>query len=140
MADEPRLKLELRVGPADSPPDVAVLDDLVRLIRQGVTTAPKAAPQVADGPGFRQPTPDEQRDLRDLTSKVEHRIEQASAASVAAVARRAEVAAQPDGAAKLADESLKAAERVVSAVGRAVLRGVAVRVADATPGPPAGAP
>src|SRR5436305_1318722 len=60
MADDPRLKLDLRLGPADGPPDPALLDDLIRLIKQGVASAPKGAPGIADAAGYRKPDEDEQ--------------------------------------------------------------------------------
>jgi hypothetical protein len=125
-----KLKLSLRLAPADDrPADPVVIDDIIRLIKQAVATVPKDSPAVtAPADGFHPPTGEE---LRELDTKTQHRIEQASAASRAAVEQRAETAAQPDGDQKLAAEALAAAERVVSAVQRAVLRNVAVRVPDA---------
>lgn len=128
MADDAKLKLTFRLVPADGrPADPVVLDDIVRLIRQAVATAPKEAPTVAaPADGFREPTPDEAQTLRSLEAKIENRIQQASAASQKAVEQRAETALQPDGPEKLAAESLVAAQRVVSAVQRAILQRVAV--------------
>ena len=126
MADDARLKLDLRLSPAGEP-DPAVLDDLIRLIRQGVATVPPSAPKVADPGECRPPDPGE---LGGLEQAVRSRIEQASAANQADVARRADLAAKPDAAPQLADEARAAAEQVVAAVQRAVLRGVAVRVPD----------
>lgn len=128
MDDDARLKLTFRLVPADGrPADPAVLDDIVRLIRQAVATAPKDAPRVAEpAEGFREPIGDETRDLRGLEARIETRIQQASAASQAAVEKRAELARQPDSREKLADEARVAAERVVAAVQRAVLQRVNV--------------
>lgn len=128
---DPRVKLDLRLSPADGEPDPAVLDDLVRLIRQGLATVPTAAPRVADAPGWRAPDPAEAAGVRGLETRAKHRIEQASAASQADADRRAALAAQPDSTPQLADEARAAAEQVVAAVQRAVLGGLAVRVPDA---------
>lgn len=132
MPDDASLKLDLRLVPADDrPADPAVLDDIVRLIRQAVATTPRDAPAVGEPVGgFREPTAEETRNLRGLESKIKHRVEQASRESQAAAEKRAETAAQPDAGQKLAEESLRAAERLVAAVRRAILRGVAVRVPD----------
>ncbi|MDB5311752.1 MAG: hypothetical protein JWO38_5954 [Gemmataceae bacterium] len=130
MADDPKLKLELRPGPADGPPDPAVLDDILKLVRQGVVTTSKQARQVSAGGGFHPLNDGEMRELRALTTTIEHRIEQASAASQMAVEKHAETAKQPDARQQLAAESLAGAEAVVAAVQRAILRGVAVRIPD----------
>ena len=137
MADDPDRMLEYRVVPADAPPDHQVIDDLIRLVRQGITTASDQYPQVPDGSGLRKPCPDEQRDLTPVEAKIKHRIEQASQDSQAAVAERVKLAAQPDADQKLADEARKAAELVVSAVQRALLRGVRVQVPADPPRPTA---
>ena len=39
MAEDAKQKLELRFVPAEGEPDPALLDDLVRLIKQGIATA-----------------------------------------------------------------------------------------------------
>jgi hypothetical protein len=137
VAGDPDRKLEYRVVPADAPPDHQVLDDLIRLVRQGIATASDKYPQVSDGSGFRTPDPGDQRDLGSVEAKVKHRIEQASQESQAAVAERAKLAARPDSDQKLADEARKAAELVVSAVQRALLRGVRVQVPPDPPPPAA---
>lgn len=129
MADDAKLKLTFRLVSADGrPADPVVLDDIVRLIRQAVATAPKDAPTVAAPThGFREPpNEDDARTLRGLEAKIENRIQEASAASQKAVELRAGTAVQPDGPQKLAAESLAAAQRVVSAVQRAILQRVAV--------------
>jgi hypothetical protein len=132
VEDDAKLRLDLRLVPADDrPADPVVLDDIVRLIRQAVVTAPEEAPKVTEpAEGFRQPSADENRDLRSLESRIKNRIEQASAESQAVIEKRAETAKQPDGEPRLKDEALRAAEQVVSAVQRAILRGVAVRVPE----------
>ena len=135
MADDPDRRLDYRLVPADGPADSQVLDDLIRLVRQGIATAPKDAPKVGDGAGFRPPEADERRDLGGVEAKIKHRIEQANWDSQTAVEQRAELVAQPDADEKLASEARRAAELVVAAVQRALLRGVRVEV----PGePPAG--
>ena len=123
MPEEATRKLDIRLVPAEGAPDAALLDDLVRLIKQGVVTAPKQAPQVSTTGEFVTP-PDNSQNA--LETKIKHRIAQASVASEADVAKRAETAKLPDGEAKLAEESLAAAQNVVAAVQRAVLRGIVV--------------
>ncbi|MDY3553979.1 hypothetical protein R5W24_003093 [Gemmata sp. JC717] len=113
--------------PAEGAPDPVVLDDLVKLIRQGVATAPKQAPQMSTAGEFIAPSDGSQNSLE---TQVRHRIEQASNASVADVAKRAETAKQPDGEAQLADEALAAAQEVVAAVQRMLLRGIVVQVPE----------
>ncbi|HUR54126.1 MAG TPA: hypothetical protein VMZ71_08340 [Gemmataceae bacterium] len=130
MPDVAEKQLDLRLVPAEGPPDPQVLDDIIRLIKQAVVTLPKDAPQLAAEGELRPPTPDEQPEVNAAEAKIKHRIEQASRESQAFVEKRAETAVQPDGEQKLAEESLKAARRVVSAVQRAILRGVAVRVPE----------
>jgi len=133
VADDARLKLTFRLVPADDrPADPAVLDDIVRLIRQAFATVPKDAPAVAvPVGGFHEPTDDqERRAVRGLESRIENRIQEASAASQAAVEKRAETAARPDGRQQLADDALAAAERVVAVVQSALLRRVALRAPE----------
>ncbi|QJW94290.1 hypothetical protein [Frigoriglobus tundricola] len=127
MSEDAKQKLDLRLVPAEGEPDIALLDDLVRLIKQGVVTAPKQAPQVNTTGEFAA-APDHSQNA--LETRIKHRIEQASNASEADVAKRAEIAKQPDGDARLAEEALAAAQNVVAAVQRAILRGIAVRVPD----------
>ncbi len=127
MSEDATRKLDIRLVPAEGEPDAALLDDLVRLIKQGIVTAPKQAPQVITTGEFTAPADNSQNALE---TKIKHRIEQASVASEADVAKRAEMAKQPDGEAKLAEEALAAAQGVVAAVQRAIIRGVAVRVPE----------
>ena len=127
MPEDATRKLDVRLVPAEGAPDVALLDDLVRLIKQGVLTAPKQAPQVNTTGEFIVP-PDNSRSV--LQNKIMAHVDQASEASKADVAKRAEVARQPDGEAKLAEEALAAAQGVVAAVQRAIIRGITVRVPD----------
>lgn len=127
MPEDAKQKLDIRLVPAEGAPDAALLDDLVRLIKQGVLTAPKQAPQVSTAGEFTAP-PDNSQNA--LETKIKYRIEQASAASMADVAKRAETAKQPDGETKLAEEALTAAQGVVAAVQRAILRGITVRVPE----------
>jgi hypothetical protein len=128
MSEDAKRKLDLRLVPAEGEPDAGLLDDLVRLIKQGIVTAPKDVLQVSTAGEFVAP-PDNSQNA--LESKINHRIEQASEASKADVAKRAEVAVQPDGEHKLADEALAAAQNVVAAVQRAITRGIAVQVPEA---------
>ncbi len=127
MAEDAKLKLEVRLVPAEGEPNAALFDDLVRLIRQGAATVSNQAPPVSTAGEFVAPADKSQNELE---AKVRSRIEQASAASQADVAKRAEVAQQPDGESKLADEALEAAANVVAAVYRLLHHGVAVRVPD----------
>lgn len=128
MAEDARLKLELRLVPTDGqPPNAALFDDLIRLIRQGIVTAPIGVPQVNTSGEFHTPPDNSQNNLE---AKVKHRIEQASADSRVAFEKRKELASQPDREAKLAAEALEAAQRVVSAVQRAMIRGIAVQLPD----------
>ena len=135
MPEDARLKLDVRLVPAEGKPDPALLDDLVRLIWQGTVTAPPQTPRVSTADEFHTP-PDNSRVA--LETKIKHRIAQASVESQAAVAKRAETAKQPDGKQKLADESLAAAQNVVAAVQRAIIRGIAVRVSDSDTSPASG--
>ncbi len=128
MTHEPERRLDLRLVPADAPADSQVLDDIIRLIQQGIVTAPASAPQISVGSEFRQPTPDEQNLVSEVVAPIKHRIEQASQDSQAAVEKRAALAATPGSEQQLADEARRAAEYVVAAVQRAILRGVKVQV------------
>jgi|GEM_PF-6361768 len=128
MSEDAKQKLDIRLVPAEgAPPDAALLNDLVRLIKQGIVTTPKDAPQVSTAGEFVTP-PDNSQNA--LESKIKHRIEQASEASKADVAKRAEIATQSGGEQKLAEESLAAAQNVVVAVQRAILRGITIHVPD----------
>ena len=129
MADEAELKLRFRLVPADDQPaDPVVLDDIVRLIRQAVATAPNDVPHVSEpANGFRPPDVHHPT-ARGLEAKIKHRIEQASAASQADVEKRDQIAAEPDGAQRLAEQSLATAQKVVAAVQAAFIQRVAVRV------------
>jgi hypothetical protein len=128
VPEDAKQKLDIRLVPAEGEPDAALLDDLVRLIKQGVFTAPKQAPQVSTAGAFVAPADNSQSALE---NKITSRIDQASRTSEADVAKRAEIAKQPDGEQKLAEESLAAAQNVVAAVQRAIIRGIAVNVPDA---------
>lgn len=129
MADDARLKLDLRLNPVTGDPNPVVIDDIIRLIKQGILTAPKEAPQISDPPEFPPPDPENTK-AQTLVSNIRSRIEKASAESQAAVDKRAAVAATPNSEQQLADEARRAAEGVVAAVQRAILRGVKVRLSD----------
>lgn len=126
MTEPATMKLELRLAPTAGEPNAEVLDDLVKLIRQAVATAPPDSPDASTEDGFRSPEPDEQKSLRGLESRIKHRIEQAVGTSEKLIGQREAVTAQPDATAKLADEAVHAANAVVAAVQRAKLRGVIV--------------
>jgi hypothetical protein len=128
MPEDVKQKLDIRLVPAEGEPDATLLDDLVQLIKQGIVTAPEQAPQVNTTGEFVVP-PDHSQNA--LESKIKHRIEQASEASKVDVAKRAEIAKQPDGEQKLAEEALAAAQNVVAAVQRAIIRGIAIQVPEA---------
>jgi hypothetical protein len=127
MTEDAKLKLDVKLVPAEGEPDPALFDDLVRLIKQGIATAPKDVPQVITAGEFHTP-PDNSQNA--LETKIKHRIEQASKTSEADVTKRAETAKQPDGEQKLAEESLAAAQNVVAAVQRALIRGIAIRIPE----------
>jgi len=129
MADDARLKLDLRLVPITGTPDPVIFDDIIRLIQQGIVTAPKEAPQITDAPKF-QPPEEGNAEARALISNIRTRIEKASAESQAAVDKRAAIAATPNSEQQLTDEARRAGEYVVAAVQRAILRGVKVRVPD----------
>jgi len=127
MAEEAKLKLDVRLVPTEGEPDPALFDDLVRLIKQGIATAPKDVPQVTTAGEFHTP-PDNSQNA--IETRIKHRIEQASKASEADVTKRAETAKLPDGEHKLAEESLAAAQNAVAAVQRAIIRGITIRVPE----------
>lgn len=107
--EEVTRKIELRFGPENGQPNAAILDDIIRLIKQAVATMPADAPHVATTGTFRKPDAADAPDLHRVETNVRERIERASEASRATAEKRAETGDQPD-------ESLKAARRVVSAV------------------------
>jgi hypothetical protein len=127
MTENAKLKLELRLVPTEGEANAALFDDMIRLIKQGIVTAPEGVPQMNTSGEFHPSTDNSQEKL---ATKIRHRIDQATESSRAAVEKRKEVAVQPDGEEKLAAESLEAAEGLISAVQRAIIRGVAVQVAD----------
>jgi hypothetical protein len=128
MAEDARVKLELRFVPTDGqPPNAPLFDDLIRLIRQGIVTVPIGVPQVNVSGEYLPPTDKSQAKLE---TGIKHRIEQTSADSWMVFEKRKEIAAQPDGEAKLAAESLEAAQQVVSAVQRAIIRGIVVQIPE----------
>lgn len=131
MAELASLKLSLRLTPAEGEPDAALLDDLIRLVKQAVATPPVP---VTDPPAgeVHPPTGEAQKALASLESKIKHRIEQASAESRRQVEQRAALVQQPDGEQKARDMALAAAQQVVSAVHRAMLRGVIVSTPEPT--------
>ncbi len=131
MAELASLKLQLRLSPSEGEPDAALLDDVIRLVKQAVATPPVP---VLDAPAgeFHAPTDDEQKALAGLESKIKHRIEQASAESRQQVEQRAALIQQPDGDVKVREAALLAAQQVVSAVHRAMLRGVIVSTPEPT--------
>lgn len=130
MSDHAGRQLDVTLVPAEGAPDAQVLDDLIRLIHQGVATMPKDVPRVADGPGFRKPSDEEARDTAGLEAQIKHRIEQESQNSQSAAERRNALAAQPGSEPQLADEAIAAAQAVVAAVQRALIRGIDVRIPD----------
>ena len=119
-------KLELRFGPENGKPNSVILDDIIRLVKQAVATMPNDASHVATTGTFRKPDDAEAPELQRVEANIRERIERASEASRAATEKRAETGDQPE-------ESLKAARNVVSAVQRAILRGIAVRVPEPAP-------
>ena len=128
MTPDPARELALTLVTADGPADPQVLDDIIRLIRQGLATA-TTPPVPAVGP-TRPAGPDE-ADVREAESQIKHRIAQDGTASELLVQRRATVAAQPDAAEKLAEEARLAADAVLSAVKAALMHGIRVeRPAD----------
>ena len=132
MAELASLKLELRLVPVSGEPDAALLDDLIRLVKQANATPP-VEPTVSPPGEFHRPTDDERKTLTGLESKIKHRIEQSSAESRQQVEQRAALVQQPDGEQMAREAALLAAQQVVSAVHRAVLRGVVVNT-PSTPG------
>ncbi len=141
MTHDPAQILELRLVPADgAKPDYQVFDDIVRLIRQAHATASPQVPRVGSGKGFRKPEGAEADETAKLVSQVQHDIEEASLKSQADVAKRAETAARPDAADALATEARTAAEQLIAAIDRALMRGVSIRPPDAEVTPPGPAP
>lgn len=133
MAELANLKLQLRLTPVEGEPDAALLDDLIRLVKQAVATPPAPVTETPAGE-FHPANDEEQKALAGLESKIKHRIEQASAESRQQVEQRAELVQQPDGEQKARDAALVAAQQVVSAVHRAMLRGVIVTTPDSSTG------
>jgi hypothetical protein len=131
MAELASQKLQMRLTPAEGEPDAALLDDVIRLVKQAVATPPATVSAAATGE-FYPPTDEERKSLTGLESKIKHRIEQASAESRALVTQRAELLQQPDGEQKAREAALIAAQQVVSAVHRAMLRGVVVNTPEPT--------
>jgi hypothetical protein len=127
MAEDAKLKLELRLVPTEGEPNAALFDDLIRLIQQGILTAPQGITQIETSGEFLPPT---DKSLGKLETGIKSRIDQNCTASQSLVEKRKEIAGQLDGEAKLATESLEAAQVVVSAVRRAIIRGIAVQVSD----------
>ena len=125
MSDEAQIQLTLRFMPVDDKPaDPLVFDDIVRLIRQAVLTAPKQVPTVkAPSEGFHKPRGEDEQRIRGLETRIKHRIEQATAASQAAVEKRLEVGDEPN-------QSLEAAQQLISAVQRALLQSVVLRLPE----------
>lgn len=131
MAELASLKLRFRLTPSEGEPDAALLDDLIRLVKQAVATPPTAVIESVSG-DFHPPTDDVRKALAGLDSQIKHRIEQASAESRQLVEQRAALVQQPDGEQKARDGALAAAQQVVSAVHRAMLRGVIVSTPEPT--------
>lgn len=137
MTHEPAQKLELRLVPADGQkPDYQVFDDIVRLIRQAHATAHRDAARIGRGTDFRTPTEAEAEETARVVSQVQHDIEQASLKSQADVEKRTELAKQPDAADRLAAEARRAAELLVSAIGRALHHGIAICPPESDSAPP----
>ena len=131
MADRASLKLQFRLTPVEGEPDAALLDDLIRLVKQAVATPPVTGIEAPAGE-FHPPTDEERKTLTGLESKIKHRIEQASAASRQQVEQRAELIQQADGEQKAREAALIAAQQVVGAVHRAMLRGMIVTTPEPT--------
>jgi len=132
VTNDAELKLTLRLVPVDGQPaDPVVLNDIILLIRQAVATAPKDAPKISEPThGFRSTSQAEKPALQALESRVESRVQEASAKSRATVTERELTANLPDGSQKLAEASRAAAENLVSAVQGALCRRVVVRPAE----------
>jgi len=126
MAEPATMKLEFRLAPSSGEPNSEVLDDLVKLVRQAVATAPPDSSRIEADGEFHPPEGEGERSLRGLESRIKHRIEQATGASQKLIEQRETLTHQPDGAAILAAEATRAAEAVVAAVQRARIRGMAV--------------
>ena len=126
MVEPATMKLEFRLTPSAGEPNSEVLDDLVKLVRQAVATAPPDMTEIKAEGEFRPPEGEEEKSLRGLESWIKHRIEQAAGASQKLIEQRETISSQPDGMEKLAAEATRAAETVVAAVQRGRLRGVLV--------------
>ncbi len=131
MAEPATLKLEFRLAPSSGEPNSEVLDDLVKLVRQAVATAPPDSSRIEADGEFRPAEGEEERSLRGLESRIKHRIEQGAGASQKLIEQHESLTHQPDGAATLTAEATRAAEAVVAAVQRARIRGVIVTVPSA---------
>lgn len=121
-------KLTMRLVPSEGDPDAQVFDDLIRLVRQAVVTAPPQVGVPTATGEFRKAEHSEQSAVVEFDSKVKHRIEQASAASRPLVEARADKVAHPESESQLAEEALEAASSVITAVQRAMIRGLRVSV------------
>ncbi|QEL13726.1 hypothetical protein [Limnoglobus roseus] len=130
MSNDDALGLTLQLVPSEGEPDAQLLNDLIRLVKQAIVTFPHSMPSV---PAMRPADDAERQPLLGLESKIKHHVEQASAASRTLVEQRAVAAQQPDADAELAEESRKKAQQVVAAVQRAIMRGILVKIPDATP-------
>jgi len=126
MAEPATMKLEFRLAPSSGEPNSEVLDDLVKLVRQAVATAPPDSSRIEADGEFHPPEGEGERSLRGLESRIKHRIEQGAGASQKLIEQRETLTHQPDGAAILAAEATRAAEAVVAAVQRARIRGMVV--------------
>lgn len=127
MIDDSDIKLTLQLTPAEGEPDPQLLDDLIRLVKQAILTSPQ---QIPSGGDFESPSESNGKPLLGLESKIKHHIEQASAASRTLVEQRVALAQQPDADAKLAEDSRQKAQQVISAVQRAMMRGINVTIPD----------
>lgn len=127
MAEPATMKLEFRLAPSSGEPNAEVLDDLVKLVRQAVATAPPDSPEIRVDAEFR-PAEGEERNLVRIIGQIDLA---AAAVSPKLIDQREATSSQPNGAEKLATEATRAAEAVVAAVQRARLRGVIVTVPSA---------
>lgn len=119
-------KFEIRLAPKEGEPDALVFDDVILLIQQAVVTA---SPQVEVPTVYGEfVKPDATELIALLDSKIKHRIEQASTESRKLAEARAAKSSQPDSESQLAQESLDAASNVISAVQRAMIRGIHVSI------------
>jgi hypothetical protein len=132
MPDVAAHKFEIRLAPTEGEADPVLIDDILRLIRQAIATASPQVEVPAMNGEFTKPDEEEQQSLRQLDSSIKHRIEQASAESRTLVEARAAKAAQPVSEAEIAEESIDAAANLVSAVQRAMIRGLRITVPDSS--------